>query len=332
MTRLRTFAKIGSPGFGVSGFSPGRARAQMLQHAPRRARFDSVLAQHGQRVGESGAVRRGRPRRDGIERIADHVGEDQRDDFGRLRRLRESPALQLRQVLAHGVDFADVRAARQERLRDRLLVRQRHAGDRQRHQRRAAAAQAQQHQVAFAGRFEDLDDLARAAQAGFVRDRMPGLMDVDPPQRRLLNAAARLDVDPAAGDPLAEDFLQRAGHLRRRLARADDEDVPHLRQVAGIIAQPQLPPAPDHVPPHRFSRVGRREPGLEDCEEVPARSLVHGPVSRSVQDYRCAASGRSNDGQDGNGVLRSGIVIVIVIVILIVIGLCSAETTNGDYD
>jgi len=63
------------------------AVAEMRDDRRRRDLEESVEAQDGDRVGERRRVRSGRSRSDHVERIADHVGDDQPS-----RRVPSSPA------------------------------------------------------------------------------------------------------------------------------------------------------------------------------------------------------------------------------------------------
>ena len=123
---------------------------------------DAVLVQNLQRAREGGGVRRGGAGADHVEVVADHVGEQQRYHRRGTRQPRQLPALDARDVLAHGVDLVDVRAAGEQQARGLLLLRERDGLGGQRQQRRGAAGDQADHQVVRPRPLRDGGDAPRA--------------------------------------------------------------------------------------------------------------------------------------------------------------------------
>ncbi len=122
MTTLFTRPKMGSPAFGVSGRSPAAPLAGGA-HACRDFVRDAVARQDVPRIAEDAAIGHGRAGRDGVERRADHVGEDQRGHLAGAAEPGQLAALQPRAVLAHRVDLGDVRARAQQQVGQLPVVR-----------------------------------------------------------------------------------------------------------------------------------------------------------------------------------------------------------------
>ncbi len=108
---------------------------------------DAVLLQDGNRIGKRGCVGHRRAGCDHSRIVAGNVGNSERNHFRRRAGRGEAPALHRRKMLAYAVHLGDVRAAPEQRLVDRLLVRERQAWRRQRQQRGAATRNQEQHQI-----------------------------------------------------------------------------------------------------------------------------------------------------------------------------------------
>ena len=170
--RLCTRAKRGSPGLSVSAYLAGHTAPQAIDDRRGRIGHHAVALQHRVGIGERAGVGHGRAGADHIERVADHVGENQRDHAGRVRQPRQPAALDLIEVLAQRVDLVDIRPAAQQDARERLKLGQADPFGRQRQQRRAAAGDQRNHQVALGRLLQQLRDLPRARHAALVGDGM----------------------------------------------------------------------------------------------------------------------------------------------------------------
>ena len=87
-----------------------RARLEMGPHRRRHPGAEPEAVQHRQGVVVGGGIGRGRPGGDHVERVADHVGQQERDDRGRVRRPRQLASLEAREVLPDRVQLVDRRA------------------------------------------------------------------------------------------------------------------------------------------------------------------------------------------------------------------------------
>ncbi len=133
--------------------------------------------------------------------VTGHVGDDQRHDRCAAGGS-EASAGDGRQVLAHGVDLLNGRAALQEPPGELLELRHRHARRRQRQQAGAAAGEEGEQQVVLAEFFHRFQELPGGGVAGLVGYRMAGLDDLD-----VLGGQAM----PVAGDG-------NALHVRRKMS------------------------------------------------------------------------------------------------------------------
>ena len=105
---------------------------------------------------------------------------------------------------------------------------------------------------------------------------MAGLDDLDALQRL---AVTGLGGDRAAGDPVAQQFLERERHAGRRLAGADDDDPPDGVQVDLAVppGDPQRPAADRHARADQPVRTHRVQAGavdaLQNVSHRPSRSI-----------------------------------------------------------
>ena len=152
--------------------------------------------------------------------VAGDVRDDERQ-HRRAARRGEPAALNGREVLAHGIDLLDGRAAAQQLRRHRLEIRHRDSLGGQRQQARAAARKERQQQVFFLQGFCSLKDLARGGFTCRVRHRMPGLDDADLPGRQAVPVAG--DRDPL--ELALKVLLGGEGHRSRGLARGSHESA-----------------------------------------------------------------------------------------------------------
>jgi hypothetical protein len=150
-------------------------------------------------------------------------------------------------MLAHAVEFVDGGAARQQQLGGGLFFRQRDRFGRQRQQRRPAAGDQAQNQVALARLSGDLGDARRARDTRLVRQRMAARVELDAAQFR---CGPVLYVHQAGGDAPPQGALRGQRHRRAGLARAHHVDIAEARKVAAAKM------AQDGV--HRIGRGQRR--------------------------------------------------------------------------
>ena len=200
---------------GLQGF-----RAWVLEPGAHVGRhLDVVTLENRQRLGRRGGVGDGGAGGDHRRFVAGHVGNRIGVHAGRPAGPGQAAALDRREVLAHAVHLADVRAGAQQRLVDRLLVRQRNAFGRQRQQRRAATGEQEDHPVAFLEVADQLQYAAGDALAGIVRHRVCGFHHFDTPAVGVVFVAGHHQSGQLALPDLFDGF----GHGRGRLAGADDD-------------------------------------------------------------------------------------------------------------
>ena len=159
----------------------------------------------------------------------------------------KSAAFDAAELFSHGIELIDIRPGRAQVPRDRHLVFERDAFDRGGQQSRAAAGKQAKTKIVRAERFDDPQNLPRAENAF-----RPRFVDAGRPRGVQMDAFQRSDaigrhVDPAgelffAADFRPEDFFDRLGHARPRLARSHHGDPAHGPQIDFFIAdQQQLP-------------------------------------------------------------------------------------------
>ena len=114
--------KHGIARLGRVGQVAGQAGAEAGDHGGRQAFGQRVLGDDAPGVGPGRGVGHRRPAGDHVERAADDVAEDQREQACGRGGARQLPAFDQAEVLAQAVDLADRGAARQERGRECLQV------------------------------------------------------------------------------------------------------------------------------------------------------------------------------------------------------------------
>ena len=138
--------------------------------------------EHGQGIGESGRIGGGGTGGDDVERVADHVGDDQAVEGPAGEGLGQSASLERAEVLADGVHLVDGRAAGVQQFRDGLLVGQGHAGSGSGQEGRAAAGnQTQGHVVGprLPGESQDLLGPGHALQGRMIAAGRAGGVQAD---------------------------------------------------------------------------------------------------------------------------------------------------------
>ncbi len=219
VTRVRQAGIAGLDGLGPL---PGAAAPQMIRDARRQLWLQAVFRDHRLSPGKGGVVRRGRSRTDHVQRVADHVGEDQRQQLCRVSRLRQPAALHRREMFAHRVQLVDRRARVQQQPGRILFVLQGDVCDRRDQQRRRAAGEQADDQRPFIGAAHQLQDALRAGDPRLVRHRVGGFHLLYDLQRLGVSV---LDDDQSRGDVVAEQCFDGQCHPRRGFACADHDDA-----------------------------------------------------------------------------------------------------------
>ncbi len=253
----------------------GRSPREPLHDRRGRARAELEPVEDPERLREGGRVGRGRARRDDVERVADHVGEQQRVDAGRRRRPRELAALQPGAMLPHRVELVDVGARRQQEARHGLLVAKGDRRHRRGRQRRAPARDQDQQQIVGAGGLGEGPDLLGRGLPARVGDRVPGLDQADADG---IGEVAVLDHHEPVGDAVAERVLGGRGHRARGLPRPHHEHPaarggPGVRQGAA----------------HQRTNVGGPERGVEDRARRLAQAQCASFCSRRPASIRMSS-------------------------------------------
>ena len=151
-----------------------------LQRGPYGGRHvDAVAHQGGERVGTGAGIGHGGAAGDDRGVVARHIADAQRHHARRRAGRSQAPALDAREVLAHAVHLADGGTAGQQGLVDALLIGQRQAFAGQREQRRAAARDQAQHQVAGAQPLGQRQHALGGGLAGGIGHGVGSLGDFD---------------------------------------------------------------------------------------------------------------------------------------------------------
>ena len=170
-------------------------------------------------------------------------------------------------MLADGIELVDGGAGAQEEIGGLAQFGETDPDCRGRQQRRSAAGEAGDDQVALAGRREDRVDAGGGLHPAFVGYRVGGLDDLDPAGRL---AVPVFDDDETAGHPLAERGFDRAGHARRSLAGADHRHRIEIGKVVALVAGQQGVAVDPQQASNRRGRVGGGEGGVDHPTEAGA--------------------------------------------------------------
>ena len=136
------------------------------------------LEHHDVVTGARELLRRGQTggaRADHRRIVARHIGNRDGDNAGGNGVARQPPALDAREMFAHGVDLADMRAGAQQRPRHRLFVCKRNAVRRRDPVGRCAARHQHQHQIVGGSSIGEFERTLGRLQAGRIRHWMAGL-------------------------------------------------------------------------------------------------------------------------------------------------------------
>ncbi len=160
---------------------------------------------------------------------------------------------------AREVVLPDGRTTPEETVGEGLEVGQRDAGDGGLHQRRRAAGDEHQGQVAWGQGVHQRQHPARPFQPSLVGDWVTGGVDVDTGQW-LRGLVAVADVDPSGSDAVAQERFHRRRHSGPGLPGSDDDYPVHPGQVVGAVADEEGGRLPAQMPgdgPHRVHRPQR---------------------------------------------------------------------------
>src|ERR1039458_8722890 len=162
----------------TSRFSPITSSAlNALANGGGHALEDPVLVQDGASERERRGVRRGRAGADHVEIIADHVGEQQREDLRGIGQARQLAAFDLGDVLADCVDLVNAGAAGQQQFCNFLFFVERDGIGGQRQEGGRAAGDQAEHQVVRTGAGGYFGDTARAIHTALVGHGMAAFID-----------------------------------------------------------------------------------------------------------------------------------------------------------
>jgi hypothetical protein len=223
-----------------------------------------------------------RPGGDGVEAVADHVGDQQGNHPRRAGQPGQLPAFHLGQVFAEGVDLLDGRPAGQQRLGGGLFVGQAEPGGRGRHQRRTAAREEAEHQVVGTQSLQQGQHLFSAGDAGLVGQRMTAL---DGGKVGEGQGMAVFGVDGPGADPRPQHRFGGGGHGRGGLARADDHQAGAGFQGIGLTENGELFRRQRQGIAHRALWVGGPEGSAKDGEGVgaPLGGIGHAAQKRRIR-------------------------------------------------
>src|SRR3989441_59175 len=281
------------------------ASLEPRQHRSRDPFAHGAPGQHGEGVGEGRGVGSRRSRRDHVERVADDVGEDEREHHGWRRRPRQPAPLEERQMLADRVQLVDGRPGGEQKRGDRLLLFQGHRGRRRRSERRAPTRDQKYDEVAGTGRTGQLEEPRRGGLAATVGYRMARLRQPDPSGGRGVSV---LDDDESVGDAVAQHALDRPRHRPTRFAAAQHEQAPETAEVDGSRPGDEL----GAVHAQRATDEGPGGAGGQRGPEDGARRLAGGHTSEGASTAPSEPSPRTDcAGEAGarskNALIRSNI-------------------------
>ena len=245
----------------------GRPGFQALAHGRGQALEDVVLPGQVQAVAKGGGVGVRGARSDGVEPVADNVGDHQRHHRSRPGQASQLAALYPGQMLAHGVHLVDGGAAFQQEPSGGLLLLQGDALGRGRHEGGAAPGEQAQNQGTLVQPLEQVEHGQGAGHAGLVGDGVAALGRGEALQGQRV---AVLGVDGAGADGVAEDLFRGDGHGGGGLARAQDHQAGHLVQRQGQVADLQLAAGHGESATNTGGRVGGPDGCFEDAQGVGA--------------------------------------------------------------
>ncbi len=215
---------------------------------------DAEALQHSARIRQRRRIGDGRPGGDHRRIVMRHVGNRQRQHRRRVRRAREAPALDAREMFAHGVDRADRCAGAEQGAIHVLLLLQRDAVHGRDPVGRAAAGEQHQHEVVRCGALRHLQRSLRRALARRIGNRMPRFDHLDPPCRAAVAVTRRREPGEA---------------LRRQAERVEIVPLRRSRQRGSALARGETDDAARgrrrQVLAKHAIRMRARHGGVEDA-------------------------------------------------------------------
>ena len=153
----------------------------------------------------------------------------------------------------------------QQLARDRLLSFERHPRHRERHQRGCAAGNHAQQQIPRSALTGDFRNPAGAFDAALIGHRVAGFMQMNPLEFGFGSVG---NVNPTAGNALAEQPFEGLRHLGTGLAGADHLNTIEIGQAVAAACDAQDFPARFaialDVRQHGLNRVGRFQRGVKN--------------------------------------------------------------------
>ena len=230
---------------------------------------------------------------DRVDVVAGDVGDREVDQARGRRRRRQPAALDRRDVLADRVDLDDPDPRREQELVQAALLVRRDPGRRQARERRAAAGEAGDHEVAVGRRLGDRQQAAGGGRARVARQRMVGAERVDPLQRCAAHEPRTAIAPPASRSP----------RIRSRATAIpiDALPAPTTSTRAGGV-EPVADAVDDQLVAVQRDRlrggavdVAGREPRRRDPQPAAARLALAAVRERAVELER-ARPGRRGGG------------------------------------
>ncbi len=254
--------------------------------------------QNRKRLGGRRMVVGRRTRRDQVQGIAEHVGDDQADQSAGAASSQQSAPFDAAQLLANRVELDDVGSGGRQMPRDGKFVGQRNLRWRRRQQCRSAAGNQANAQVVGGERFNDPQNFERTGNPfgrWFVESRRPCRMQMDSRKRP---HAIRRHVHPANqffssmifGPSVSSSACRHPGP---RLPRPDDGDSANAQQINWLRtrfrANSQPMPVKMHLLANQPLRPNRLQPGSPDLNRIGSQlggGANHGQVGRSNKGDR----------------------------------------------
>src|SRR5262245_25919554 len=143
----------------------------------RQSSFNSVPRDDPQAVPESRRIGDGGSRADGREIVSDDIRNDEREDVGRCRSLREASALHAREMFSNRVELADVGSAPKEKLRRPDLVVESDSRSRSDQEGRGPAGEKKEDSIRSSKIRELRENPSGRAKTRFIRKGMPAFFE-----------------------------------------------------------------------------------------------------------------------------------------------------------
>jgi len=197
-------------------------------------------------------------------------------------------ALDLIQVLAQAVDFADRRAAGQQQPGQFLQVAQGNIVLRHGHQSRAATGNQTEDQIIRVAVAQQRYQRAGGLQAALTRHRVLAGHHRQPGgQRRVILAGGVLADQQTAIQPVSENSGHARRHRQNRFTHTDHQHAPGGIQIITCVTNHHAAAFPPHAAQHRGSRIGGLQRGIDHGADFIVPLRLHdrmGNVTKCVHD------------------------------------------------